>query len=141
MSGFSPIDHKDSDREYRSLVRTSVEGRVGGKLRDITSASELVGDWVQTPTFSHDGSPTVRRFHEDGTCTLELGPQKLPEAKWRILPGVFVEETWCDPMPDYGIDEGCWSEERYHCALCDDGRVVYWNGDSSLLVELQRQTD
>jgi hypothetical protein len=39
-------------------------------------------------------------------------------------------------MPDYGIEEESWNQEAHRCAKTADGRIVYWNGDGSLVVTL-----
>ena len=138
MDDFTPIDHKDSDAEYRAAVRAGIESSVGSKLVDIDSRDSVVGDWDLSFPKRPDKAPLRFSFLPDGTIRSPYDEPETPSDKWRVDPGTFTAITWCKPMPEYGMDEGTWTSETYHCAVTEDGSVVRWNGDGSLLVLFKR---
>lgn len=132
MADFAPIDHKDSDAEYRELVRQTTEQIVGAKLLEIVNAEEFHGQWQVThPPLNIE--PHICEFFPNGTHAHQFSDAEKPSDKWSFDSGVLVEETWFDPMPDYGIEEGGFEENKYHGAKTEDGCIAIWNGDGSIL--------
>ena len=41
-------------------------------------------------------------------------------------------------MPEYGIDEPTYSEDRYHVLVKDDAFFVLFNGDGSLVMVYEK---
>lgn len=70
---------------------------------------------------------------------LPLSAHSRP-GEWKFESGIYSQTTWVSPMPEYGMHEASWNEEAYHCAQTADGRIVYWNGDGSLVVTLTKAT-
>lgn len=138
MDDFTPIDHKDSDLEYRNEVRGFVEQAVGSKLVDITSEEELIGDWERTCPYLPDHDSQRFSYLFDGTFRSPYDADDTPRSKWKVERGTFTEITWCKPMPEFGIAEGTWNYETLHCAVTDTGSVAIWNGDGSLLLLLTK---
>jgi len=138
MPEFQPVDHKDSDQMYRSQVRAVVSEIIGSELRDVVDSSSLIGEWrcsyPRTPALA----PSTRSYFNDGTFTSTFDKNGIPTAKWEIEVGKYTEITWCEPMPEYGIDEGTWNYTTYHCAVTLDGSIAMWNGDASFLTLLTR---
>ena len=131
---FEPIDHKDSDLEYRQAVRSGIEQR-HGPLKSIPSRDELVGRWIHS-LFSDDGTPYV--LDREGTVHSKFDKVTNPKGKWEFSADRFTDHSWCEPMPESGIDEGTWNIEIYHCMMTEDGTVVLWKGDGSLQMSLKR---
>lgn len=129
---FEPIDHKDSDADYRRDVRQAVESQYG-ELKPTPSRSELVGSWIHS-LYSNDGTPY--RLHEDGTVSCQFDSDTGPKGRWSFEDDRFTSQTWCEPTPEYGLDEGAWDEAVYHCMMTGKGTVVLWNGDGSLIMTL-----
>lgn len=141
MTDFIPIDHKDSDPEYRVAVRRVVETVLGSKLVDIDSAEALLGEWDRTCP-SLPGFESQRfSYQADGTFRSLHDMEDSPPGKWSIENGAYTETTWGAPIPEYGIHEGTWNPETYHCACTESGGIAIWNGDGSLLLLLTRVGD
>ena len=125
---FEPIDHKDSDLEYRQEVRDVIEKEYG-PLQSMSSRDELVGKWIHS-LFSEDDALYV--LSEDGTVRCKFDNDANPNGKWSFETDRFTDWTWCEADPEFGLDEGTWNIESYHCMKTKNGRVVLWNGDGSL---------
>ncbi len=138
MADFTPVDHKDSDPEYRAAVRAGIETLLGTPIEDIQDPETLLGEWERaSPHLA--GTPSQRFCYlADGTFESPYDSEDSPRGQWQVEPGRYTETTWCQPMPEYGIDEGTWNPETYHCAVTDSGDVVIWNGDGSLLLLMKR---
>lgn len=132
---FTPVDHKDSDAAYRQAVRENIE-RQHGPLRSISSRDELIGVWMHS-IFSKDGTPYI--LDRDGTVTCRFDKESNPKGKWELSADQFTAHTWCEPAEEYGLDEGAWNIESYHCMVTNAGVVVLWNGDGSLQMTLTPQ--
>jgi hypothetical protein len=124
------VDHKDMDPEYRRTVLASVQ-ETYGPLTPILDRSELIGIW--TRSYAPD---VVFQLQEDGTVIATDVPDRS-RTKWKFENGIFHELYWTDPMPEYGITEGSWDQISYHCMKDKRGRIVMWNGDSSMLFNMQ----
>lgn len=128
---FEPIDHKDSDPEYRQRVRAAME-RTYGPLSSIASRSDLVGKWKH----SSYGDDTPYVLHEDGTVSGKYDNASNPKGRWNFANDRFEDQTWYEPSPEYGLHDGGWNVEEYHCMITRDGVVVMWNGDGSMQMTL-----
>jgi hypothetical protein len=137
MSDFTLIDHKESDAEYAALVRESVGKRLDAELLPIEDAAVLIGRWRSSVAHVPDAEYDIEHL-EDGTLKMPLEPKDAKPGKWALRSGAYFQTTWVPPMPDYGIEEESWNQEAYRCAITGDGRIVYWNGDGSLVVTLTR---
>jgi hypothetical protein len=139
MPEFQPVDHKDSDQSYRTQVRAVVSEIIGSELIDVVDSSSLIGEWrcsfPRAPTLA----PFTRSYFKDGTFASPFDKDGIPAAKWEIELGMYTEITWCEPMPEYGMDEGTWNYTTHHCAVTSDGSIAMWNGDASYLLLLKRK--
>lgn len=144
MGDFIPIDHKDSDPEGRELVRRGIEDLIGEPLLPVTDVTQIVGRWLLSFPGSKVSPPgTPYEYYANGTYA--VGAKQTshrPADKWRIEDAeAMVVTTWCPPMPDYGIEDGFYSEEAFHCAVLASGGFVRWNGDGSLVQLFTRVTE
>lgn len=138
MTHFNPIDHKDSDPEYRAVVRRGIETRLGCGLTALESPEALLGDWNRTfPQLPKQASQQFSYF-ADGTFAAPDDTESSPRGRWTVEHGTYTETTWCAPVPEYGINEGTWNPSTYHAAVTPAGAIVLWNGDGSLLMLLTR---
>jgi hypothetical protein len=79
----------------------------------------------------------VYRLRPDGTAVVEMAEQPPSAGEWRLnLDGTFGLLRWCPPIPEYGITEPQFDEDRRHLAALADGRLVAWNGDGSSVLLL-----
>ncbi len=70
------------------------------------------------------------------------GSSERPLDKWRLNDdGSFSEWYYVEAMPDYGIEEPGYSEERYHVLFRDADTFIQFNGDGSLIKLYVRITD
>jgi hypothetical protein len=134
-----PVDHKDSDAEYAAQVQKFIAVRVGAELLPIEDSQALVGRWRSSMSRQPDGEFDLEHL-ADGTLRFsDAEPVENAEpAQWQFEDGGYFQKTWVPPMPEYDIDEPSWNCEGYRCAQTADGRIVYWNGDGSLVVTLTR---
>ena len=137
MTEFKPIDHKDSDAEYASLVRTAVATKAGCELLSTVDPAALIGRWRSSIDYRH-GKPFDHDFRRDGTHSMPISYAGPKANTWRIDGDHFIEQSWCPPAPEYDIHEPMSNVETFRCAQLVDGRFAYWNGDGSLLVFLTR---
>lgn len=134
MSDFSPIDHKESDQEYAARVRGFVAKRVGTELLPIEDASFWIGRWRSSLKKKRQTEYDIE-YLSDSTFRRSAAADSKP-GRWQPKDDVYIQTTWVPPMPEYGIETETWNQEAYRCARTEDGRIVYWNGDSSLVVVL-----
>jgi len=58
-----------------------------------------------------------------------------PQDRW-----VFHEDkslsiwTYINPMPEYGIDEPTYQEDRFHALKMNEKKFVLFNGDASIIM-------
>jgi hypothetical protein len=138
-----PIDHKDKPGELRDRVRASIFQRVAAVGALVVSSEQLTGTWhvdfigIRGESI---GKRYVLRLQPDGQAISEY-PGRLPSDRdrWKLNDdGSFSRWAWCEAMPKYGIHEPTMEETRMHAAVLEDGRVVLWNGDGSLVKLLSR---
>jgi hypothetical protein len=137
VSKFAPVDHKESDADYVALVRDSVAKRLDTKLLPIEESVVLHGRWRSSVTHAPNAEYDIEHL-EDGTLNFAGERKDAKPGKWALKSDVYIQTTWVPPMPEYGIEEESWNQEAYRCALTADGRIVYWNGDGSLVVTLTK---
>lgn len=137
MSDFRPIDHKDSDVEYRANVRKGVESTLGTALSD-PSPDALIGEWDCTAPHLPSRPALHFTYFADGTFRSPYYSEEAPRQRWKIADGVYTELTWEEPMPEHGIPEGSWTPEEFHCAVTSTASIAIWNGDGSMLHLLTR---
>lgn len=134
----APIDHKDEPGEYRQRVRSNVFDRVGVRGEPVASADQFVGSWrvhfvgMRGET---SGQSSVYRLSTGGRAVVESAGQPPAENdRWRLnADGSVSWLVWCAAMPEYGLPEPTYQEQRMHAAALSDGRLVLWNGDGSLV--------
>lgn len=141
MDDAPPIDHKDEPGDYRRGVREYVIQRTGRAGRPVADRSELVGEWIGT---AHSTGQAIFAygFREDGTATYGSADGSWPagEGEWRLnRDGTLSLLEPCAYDAEYGIEDSQLIEERRHLAALDDGRLVTWNGDGSLVIVLSRR--
>lgn len=67
MHDFTPVDHKDSDPEYRAAVLDGIESAVGSKLHSIDSPEILIGSWNRSCPRLPNREPQRFTYLDDGT--------------------------------------------------------------------------
>lgn len=134
------IDHKDEPGEYRNSVYEGVQETLKFKGEKPASPEALLGDWVVRfgNPYSISAAPVTsyQSFLEDGAA-----PAKAADGSWQSVKdrwkfnddGSFSLWAYVDPMPEYGIDEPTYSEERYHVLMKNSDEFVLFNGDGSLI--------
>ena len=73
-------------------------------------------------------------------CRTRAGKGFLGAAKgkWDLSNDRLTDHTWCEPIPEYRLDEGTWNIDTYHCTVTEGGVIVLWNGDGFLQMTLIR---
>lgn len=140
---YEPIDHKDRPGEYRSEVRLSVFHRVGSTGANVTSRQQIVGGWavnrVDLRGGKH-GKPILYRLRADGQAIIEM-EARPPSTRneWRLNgDGTFSLMVWCEALPEDGLPLPTLEEIRMHAAALENGKLLLWNGDGSLVMLLSR---
>jgi hypothetical protein len=117
-----PIDSKDDTSNYRAQVWNAVRQRIGAELTPLPCNATFNGTWdvefdmfgSRMPMFRYD-------FHSDGHVMIValMGADQSPERE------------------QYTVREEGRMEiagETYHAASTEDGRVIFFNGDQSLVL-------
>lgn len=138
MPDFIPIDHKDSDPDYRAAVRSGIEDILHSRLSEVADAEVFVGEWQRTCPRLPNRPAQGFTYLADGTFQAPYDREDSPRGRWAFEQGVYTEITWGAPSPEYGILEGTWNPTMYHCAMTEAGEIAIWNGDGSLLLLLTR---
>jgi len=117
-----PIDAKDDTADYRAQVWDAVRQRIGSQLTPLSPDATFSGTWdvefdmfgARTPMFRYD-------FENDGTVTIVtlMGADQSPQHEQYVVRGEGRIEI---------------SGETYHAATTDDGKLVFFNGDQSLVL-------
>jgi hypothetical protein len=117
-----PVDHKDDSAEYRTQVWDAVQQRVGSELTPISADAEFNGVWDVDFDMFGNRQPMFRYDFKSGT-TVEI---------------VSLHGNDQTPQTDkYNVNrEGqmVMSGETYHAATTENGDLVLFNGDSSLVL-------
>lgn len=139
------IDHKDEPGDYRRAVFDSIQREfdfLGKRAADETC---FIGDWTyryHVPTGLADKTACVSiGFHPDGTAPNRAadGSFDNPKDRWAFNEDKSLSLwSYVEPMPEYGIDEPTYSEDRYHVLVKDDAFFVLFNGDGSLVMVYEK---
>lgn len=120
MDHFSPIDHKDTDPEYRATVWQNVSSRLNTVLQPVLAAAQLTGSWTVIAART-DKQLYTEEFQDNGVVVRvtrwPAGSQRK-EYRYEVRKGVLEI--------DY---------EGFHCALSDKGDVIVFNGDGSIVLK------
>lgn len=143
-----PIDNKDEPGQYRREVFEDVQAQLGFKGAPPTRAEAFLGDWLYRFHWRHDTrntTPTARQsFQKDGYAPAKAldGSFENPKDRW-VLNEDMSLSIWShvDAMPDYGIPEPTYSEDRYHVLLNGPDTFVLFNGDGSIIMIYEREPD
>ena len=139
MPPFSPVDHKEKTPEDRAAVLAWVASQVGFEGTEPTSPAAFVGTWhfrffradlPDAPWFA------TRTLHADGTATQTAtdGSFQNENDRWVLnQDGSFSFWSYVEPMPDYGIPEPTYSEDRWNARFRDTDTFILVNGDGSLI--------
>lgn len=134
------IDHKDEPGEYRNSVFARVQETLKFKGDKPAGPEAFLGSWAVRfgNPYSIEAAPVTsyQSFLEDGAA-----PARAADASWKNLKdrwkfnddGSFSLWAYVEPMPEYGIDESTYSEERYHVLMKNSDEFVLFNGDASLI--------
>jgi hypothetical protein len=117
-----PIDAKDDSADYRAQVWDAVRQRVGSELAPLPSDAKLSGTWDIDFEMFGSRQPMFRyEFHDDGSVTVVslMGADQSPQTERHSVRGEGRVEI---------------SGETYHAATTEDGKLVLFNGDQSLVL-------
>jgi len=145
MTDFSPIDHKEKSLEDRAAVLEWVQDQIGFLGSRALDTSAFVGEWqyrfvgpgtddapwLALTSLSQDGS--ARSTAADGSFDNDTDRWAFNED------GSFSHWTYVDAMPEYGLREPTYSEDRYHVLFKDEHSFVLFNGDGSLIEYYERK--
>ena len=139
------IDHKDKPGEYRDQVFAYVRTKVGFEGRKPMGVSDFVGDWqywMFDPFKEDQGAPyAFQSFTADWRAPLRAADRSFenPQDRWKLNEDMSLSQwSYIDPMPDYGIDEPTYSEDRFHALVNGDDQFVLFNGDGSIIMLYER---
>ena len=142
------IDNKDKSAAHRTAVFEEVQ-RVLDFTGSPPSASEFFhGRWIyrfHVPYAAEQSANfAFQSFHADGAAPIAAvdGSFNSPKDKWVLNDdGSFSCWSFVEPMPEYGITEATYSEDRYHVIVKNQDEFVLFNGDGSLIMVYLREVD
>ncbi|WP_417737232.1 hypothetical protein [Rosistilla oblonga] len=118
----TPVDHKDDSADYRTQVWDAVQQRVGSALTPVASDANFAGVWDVYFDMFGNRQPMFR-YDFKSAATVEI---------------VSLQGNDQTPQPDQYVvkREGQLSicGESYHAATTENGELVLFNGDSSLVL-------
>lgn len=139
------IDHKDEPDEYRAGVFVAVQKTLGFKGEPPSGPAVFVGDWVRRTGNPHSIATkplmSYQTFRADGSSSSKAmdGNWENTRDRWELNSNRSLSlRSYIDAMPEYGIDEPTYSEERYHVLVKNRDEFVLFNGDGSLLMIYSR---
>ena len=122
-----PIDAKDDSADYRTLVWDAVRQRIGAELTPLSPGATFSGTWDIEFDMFGSRSPMFRYdFDNEGGVTIVslMGADQSPERdRYAVRKAGRMELAG----------------ETYHAATTDDGRLVLFNGDQSLVLVGKKQ--
>ena len=140
------IDHKDERGEHRDAVFDYVRQNLGFTGSEPTNAEFCLGDWKCSffqPHLPEKFKPfTYQSFRSDGSAPAKAidGSFDNPKDRWVLNDDIgFSLWTYVEPMPEYGIEEPTFSEDRYHVLIKDQNQFVLFNGDGSIVMVYERK--
>jgi hypothetical protein len=130
------IDHKDQPGEYRASVFQEVQLKLKFKGEQPKDRNIFLGDWVCR--FGDSEPKSFQSFTPDGNTSSKAvdGTWESKKDRWELNTDLsFSLWAYTEPMPEYGINEPTYSEERYHVLIKSKNEFVLFSGDgSSILV-------
>ena len=140
------IDHKDKPGEFRDAVLDDIRQSLGSIGSEPTNAEFFLGDWKcgsLHPSLPEKFKPsTYQSFRSDGSAPEKAidGSFDNPKDRWVLNDDIgFSLFTYVEPMPEYGIDEPTFCEDRYHVLIEHQNRFVLFNGDGSIVRVYERK--
>jgi len=140
------IDHKDEPGAYRDAVFDSIRRNLGFTGSAPANAEFCLGDW--TCSLFQPFAPekykafTYQSFRSDGSAPARAvdGSFDTPKDRWALNDDIgFSLWAYVEPMPEYGIKEPTFSEDRYHVLIKDQNEFVLFNGDGSIVLVYSRR--
>ena len=140
------IDHKDKMGAQRAAVFAEVQAQLGWQGAQPVSGRFAHGDWTYRHHWRHDPDNPAPTAHQelraDGTAPSRAvdGSFEAPNDRW-----VFNDDAslslwfYADPMPEYGLDEPSYTEERFHVLIRDADCFALFNGDGSIIKIYERR--
>jgi len=142
MSEEERIDHRDLSGEHREGVFRFISEALCLDGERPPSADFFIGDWTMAFFDGRGRAPHEQiRFNEDGSapCKALDGSYDNPKDGWEFHNDCTVSLwTHIDPMPQYGINEPTYEENRYHALKGGENRFVLINGDGSIVMIFER---
>lgn len=134
------IDHKDEPGEYRAGVFAEVQKTLGFKGEPPSNTTVFIGDWIcrtgNPYSISTEPLTSYQTFRADGISSSRAmdGSWENTRDRWELNRNhSFSLWSYVEAMPEYGIEEPTYSEERYHVLMKNKDEFVLFNGDGSLL--------
>lgn len=110
-----------------------------------TDASPFLGDWTYRHYWRHDPGATEPSGHHsfaaDGAAPNRArdGSFDNPHDRWSFNEdGTLSLWLHTGTMPEYGIDQPTYSEDRFHVLLTGPDDFVLFNGDGSVILLYRR---
>lgn len=129
------IDHKDEPGEYRAGVFERVQQTLKFKGMAPKDRKSFFGDWVCQIENSPPKSYQSFSSNGDAQSRAVDGSWQSLKDKWEFNEDhSFSLWSYVEPMPEYGINEPTYSEERYHVLIKNEEAFVLFNGDGSLIL-------
>jgi hypothetical protein len=137
-----PVENEDENRE---AVFQEVQSELGFRGTRPADGTFALGDWVWRYHWRHapEKSEPVseQSYNADGSAPAKAldGSYDNPKDRW-----VFNEDrtlsrwSYVDPMPEYGIDEPTYSEDRFHVLVRDADTFALFNADGSVIMVHER---
>ncbi len=134
------IDSKDKPGAYRTAIFEEVQQVLKFKGEAPASQNVFLGDWVcrlvnlSSPDVSRLWSHTS--FYPDGNASSKGADGRRTSLKdrWKFNSDhSFSLWIYSDPMPEYGLNEPTYTEERYHVLMKSADEFILFNGDASLV--------
>jgi len=145
MTDFVPIDHREESAEDRAALFNWVQGQIGFSGYHASNAAAFLGAWQwRFVGLGSDSAPwfAVNNLGQDGSArsTATDGSFDNDKDRWAFNEdGSFSYWTYADEMPEYGILEPSYSEDRYHVLFKDENAFVLFNGDGSVIEYHERK--
>jgi hypothetical protein len=117
-----PIDSKDGSADYRAQVWDAVRQRIGSNLTPLKAGATFDGTWdVEFDVFGTRQPMFRYEFGNNRSLTIVslMGTDRTPQS---------------DTYEVRGVGRMVVSGETYHAATTENGQLVLFNGDQSLVM-------
>ena len=139
------IDHKDEPVAYRDAVFAAVQAQLDFTGTSPMDAKQFLGSWRYKHHWTHDPDNPNPTAYQD-LLAGGLAPSKAidgsfenPNDRWQLNEDMSLSIwSFVEAMPDYGIPEPTYSEDRYYALFEGDDRFVLFNGDGSIIIDYER---